>query len=128
MTWFRMVKTTKVSPQSGNCLFPTVHQTLTWMQLMKDTNRMTWRYHWGAILFKVTPNRHCEISKGGIAVRLEAGKIIVQNRTIWKRIVQLSDSEMGLGGPLVSLMPTDVLGPTLITSEILAVAWKEWRG
>lgn len=89
---------------------------------MEVTDRMTCRCCWGDILLKGTPNRHCEISKGGIIIRLEAGKIIVQNLTAWERIVQPSASEMGLGGPLASLILTDALGSTLIITESLGAA------
>jgi hypothetical protein len=67
------------------------------------------------------------MSKGGITIRLEASKIIVQNLTIQERIVQPSDSEMGLAGPLAFLMRADMFGPILSSSETLVVTWKEYR-
>lgn len=89
---------------------------------MEVADRMTGRCRWGDILLKGTPNRHCEVSKGGILIRLEAGKIIVQNQTARERIVQPSGSEMGLSGPRASLILADALGPTLITMESLDAA------
>lgn len=48
----------------GNCLFPTVHQTLTWLYLMKDADGKPQRWHWVTFNLMSPPNRQCVLSKG----------------------------------------------------------------